>query len=65
MSPRPPLEKRWPLYRDIGIFTIGAIGVLSELITWLVANRTPDPALLFLFGAALGLSSALRARNGT
>lgn len=56
---RSPLAKRWPLIRDIAIFCIGAIGVLTELIAWLVANRSPDPSLLFLFSGALGLPLVL------
>lgn len=58
--PRQPLSTRWPLYRDIGIFCIGAIGVLVELGAWLFAHRAPDPSLLFLFAGALGLPLALR-----
>lgn len=53
-------QSRWPLVRDILVFIIGAIIVLTELVAWLVSGRAPDPSLLVLATAALGLPIFLR-----
>lgn len=55
-SPR----SRWPRIREISLFCSGLLGILYETV-W---KDAPDPSLLLIFGAMLGLPLMLRKDEG-
>lgn len=52
---------RWPLIRDLALFTMGALGVIHET----VITRIERPSLLLLFAAMMGLPAFLNGRGGS
>jgi hypothetical protein len=46
----------WPPSRDLILFLVGLAGVAHETII----SASPDPTLLLIFGAMLGLPAFLR-----
>ena len=51
MNPRDP----WPRVRDIALFVAGILGIAYET----ALAKSPDPTLLLVFAAMLGLPLAL------
>lgn len=49
----------WPLIRNVLLFGGGLTGVIVLTVTWVVANRTPDPQLILLFTGMMGLPAFL------
>lgn len=55
------VERHWPLVRDIAAFTIGGIGVLSQIP--FVKHGPIDPAAVALFGPLVGVPFFLGKRK--
>lgn len=53
-------SSKWALIRDVLVFCVGLVIVMTELVAWLVLGRTPDPSLLVLATGALGLPLFIR-----
>lgn len=51
----------WSNWRDKLLFFGGLAGVATLTLAWLIAERTPEPSLLVMFGAMMGLTAFLRA----
>jgi hypothetical protein len=50
----------WPRTRDLILFAVGLSGVLALTLTWILGDRSPDPQLILLFTAMMGLPAFLR-----
>lgn len=59
MTRRTP-QQRWPFFREVALFLGGLLGILYET----VLAPHPDPSLLLIFGAMLGLPIMLRKDEG-
>jgi hypothetical protein len=53
-------KSRWPLTREVLLFVAGLAGLIFET----VFRSSPDPSLLLIFGAMLGLPLMLRKDGG-
>ena len=49
------------VWRDLALFVLGALLLLTFLAVWVLDNRPPDPSLLALAGIMLGLPRILDA----
>lgn len=54
----------WQEKRDRFLLRFGTVGLAVLLVTWVVADRTPDPSLLIAFTGILGAPSVLRRDEG-
>jgi hypothetical protein len=55
MTRRTP-QPLWPFFREVALFLGGLLGIIYETV---LAPR-PDPSLLLIFGAMMGLPIMLR-----
>ena len=53
-------QQAWPFLRDVILFTAGIGGVTVLTVMWVAADREPNPSLMLLFTAMMGLPVFLR-----
>ncbi len=61
MNGREAWYRDWRLARNILLFSLGAIGLITLTTVWVITSRTPEPSLMIAFTAMMGLPVFLSA----